>query len=71
MDGHKSVVDIHVQTTQSLLGLERTLDYLDFWLVECRMICKNTNALCINIHCSSLQQKGEVILYILVLRIKS
>ena len=31
------------------------------------MICKNTNALCINIHCSSLQQKGEVILYILVL----
>ena len=32
----------------------------------CRTICRNTNAAYINIYYSSLQQKGDVILYILV-----
>ena len=36
--------------------------YQLFWLVECRMICKNTNAACINIYCSW----GEVIRIFLV-----
>ena len=33
---------------------------LCYRLVNCRMICRNTNAACINIYCSSLWQKGEV-----------
>ena len=33
------------------------LCYQLFRLIECRMICKNTKAACINIYCSSLQQK--------------
>ena len=37
--------------------------YQLFWLVECRTIC---SAACINIYCSSLKLKGEVIHYILV-----
>ena len=36
--------------------------YQLFWLVECRTICKNTNAACINIYCSW----GEVICIFLV-----
>ena len=31
-----------------------------FWLIDCRTICKKTNASCINIYCTWLQQKGEV-----------
>ena len=40
--------------------------YQLFWLVKCTTICTHTNAACINIHCSSSHQKGDVILYILV-----
>ena len=47
-----SIIYIHVHVVQ----------YRTIWkynTVECRTICKNMPASCINIYCTSIQQKGE------------